>query len=103
MVLLVLSTETEAVQDLAASWTWSLKFCKLLKKNRMLVADDLHYEWTFPVLQFGERCTNMRLHPYHLQRVQHLKPEDPPRRIAFCQWLLQVVMEQFYGQLVHRT
>jgi hypothetical protein len=29
------------------------------------------------------------LHPYHLQRVQHLKSEDPPRRIAFCQWLLQ--------------
>jgi hypothetical protein len=23
---------------------WSLKFCKLLGKNRMLVADDLHYE-----------------------------------------------------------
>jgi hypothetical protein len=29
------------------------------------------------------------LHPYHLQHVQHLKSEDPPRRIAFCQWLLQ--------------
>jgi hypothetical protein len=24
------------------------------------------------------------LHPYHLQRVQHLKSKDPPRRIAFC-------------------
>jgi hypothetical protein len=23
---------------------WNLKFCKLLGKNRMLVADDLHYE-----------------------------------------------------------
>jgi hypothetical protein len=56
----------------------------------MLVADDLHYEWAFPVLQFGERCTNRDyIHPYHLQRVQPLKPEDPPRRIAFCQWLLQ--------------
>jgi hypothetical protein len=29
------------------------------------------------------------LHPYHLQYVQHLKSEDPQRRIAFCQWLLQ--------------
>jgi hypothetical protein len=29
------------------------------------------------------------LHPYNLQRLQHLKSEDPPRRIAFCQWLLQ--------------
>jgi hypothetical protein len=35
-----------------------LKFCKLLRKNRMLVAGDLHYEWVFPVSQFGERCTN---------------------------------------------
>jgi hypothetical protein len=34
------------------------------------------------------------LHPYHLQRVQHLKPEDPPRRIAFCQWLLQKIDEE---------
>jgi hypothetical protein len=24
----------------------------------MLVAEDLHYEWAFPVLQFGEPCTN---------------------------------------------
>jgi hypothetical protein len=33
------------------------------------------------------------LYPYHLQRVQHLKPEDP-RRIAFCQWLLQKIDEE---------
>jgi hypothetical protein len=30
----------------------------------------------------------------HEQRVQHLKPEDPPRRIAFCQWLLQKIDEE---------
>jgi hypothetical protein len=30
----------------------------LLTKNQMVVADDLHYDLTFPVLQFGERCTN---------------------------------------------
>jgi hypothetical protein len=58
IVLLILSTVIEAVQYLAVFWTWSLKFCKLLRKNRMLVAYDLHYEWTFPVSQFGERCTN---------------------------------------------
>jgi hypothetical protein len=39
-------------------WTWSLKSCKPLRKNRMLLADELHYEWTFPASQFGERCTN---------------------------------------------
>jgi hypothetical protein len=93
MVLLVLSTEIEAVQDVGVSWTWSLKFCKLLRKNRMLVADYLHYESVFPVSQFEERCTN-KDYILHLQRVQHLKPEDPPRRIAFCQWLLQKIDEE---------
>lgn len=29
------------------------------------------------------------LHPYHVQRVQALKVEDLPRRVRFCQWLLQ--------------
>jgi len=27
-----------------------------------------------------------RLYPYHLRRVQSLKPEDLPRRVRFCQW-----------------
>lgn len=26
------------------------------------------------------------LHPYHVQQVQALKPEDLPRRVEFCQW-----------------
>jgi len=30
-----------------------------------------------------------RLYPYHLQRVQGLKPEDLPRRVRFCQWCLE--------------
>jgi len=29
-----------------------------------------------------------RLYPYHLQRVQGLKPEDLPRRVRFCQCCL---------------
>jgi hypothetical protein len=33
-----------------------------------------------------------RLHPHHLQSVQHLKLQD--RRIAFCQWLLQKICEK---------
>ena len=28
-------------------------------------------------------------HPFKLQKVQDLKPEDPSRRLAFCEWLLQ--------------
>jgi len=30
-----------------------------------------------------------RLYPYHLQRVQCLKPGDLPRRVRFCQWCLE--------------
>ena len=32
---------------------------------------------------------NNDLHPFKCQKVQHLKPEDPPRRVEFCQWLEQ--------------
>lgn len=27
------------------------------------------------------------LHPYHVQRVQHLQPEDYVRRMQFCNWI----------------
>ena len=27
------------------------------------------------------------LHPYHLHKAQHLKPEDYERRLTFCHWL----------------
>lgn len=27
------------------------------------------------------------LHPYHPQRVQHLQPEDYPKRMEFCRWI----------------
>jgi len=30
-----------------------------------------------------------RLYPYHLQRVQGLKPKDLPSRVRFCQWCLK--------------
>jgi hypothetical protein len=30
-----------------------------------------------------------RLYPYHLHRVQGLKPEDLSRRVTFCQWCLE--------------
>jgi hypothetical protein len=48
-------TFVNAVQHLRDYGTFS---SVLSTKNQMLVADDLHYELTFPVLQFGERCTN---------------------------------------------
>jgi hypothetical protein len=39
----------------------------------------------------------------HLQRVQHLKPEDRPRRIAFCQWLLQKIDEHNFLSILLTT
>lgn len=42
------------------------------------------------------------LYPYHIQRVQALKPADLPRRVRFCDWLLQKNREvpQFVGKLL---
>ncbi|GFV73483.1 DUF4817 domain-containing protein [Trichonephila clavipes] len=31
------------------------------------------------------------LHPFHVQRVQSLQPEDPPRRVTFAQWFLNQI------------
>lgn len=43
-----------------------------------------------------------RFHPYHLQKVQHLKPEDYPRRVAFCQEMLrrQANDENFFNMIL---
>lgn len=30
-----------------------------------------------------------QLYPFHVQRIQALQPEDHPRRVQFCEWLLQ--------------
>lgn len=40
--------------------------------------------------------------PFHFQPVQGLLPEDPPRRLAFCHWLLEVVQndEQFLKHIL---
>lgn len=38
------------------------------------------------------RCLkSFKYHPYHLQRVQHLREEDYPRRLHFCQWSLESI------------
>ncbi|GFW46040.1 DUF4817 domain-containing protein [Trichonephila clavipes] len=31
------------------------------------------------------------LHPFHVQRVQSLQPDDPPRRVTFAQWFLNQI------------
>ena len=43
-----------------------------------------------------------RLYPYHLQRVQGLKPEDLPRRVTFCHWCLEQCVQhpQFLWKLL---
>ena len=42
------------------------------------------------------------LYPYHLQRVQGLKPEDLPRLVKFCQWCLKQCVQhpQFLWKLL---
>jgi hypothetical protein len=41
------------------------------------------------------------LHPYHIQLVQGLKPEDLLKRVRFCEWLLEKNEEpQFIERLL---
>ena len=36
----------------------------------------------------------IKFHPYVLVSRQKLEPVDPPRRVAFCNWFLQMVNGQ---------
>lgn len=36
---------------------------------------------------------DQQLYPYHIQRVQALLPADFPKRLNFCEWLLQKITE----------
>lgn len=42
------------------------------------------------------------LHPYHVQKVQALLPTDRPKRIQFCQWILEKYYEdpQFLSHVI---
>lgn len=40
---------------------------------------------------YGEHCE--QLHPYHVQSVQELQPEDYGRCVEFSNWLLQIITE----------
>jgi hypothetical protein len=46
------------------------------------------------------KLNEQRLHPYHVQNVQSLEPENFPRRLTFCQRLLQKNNEE--TQLMER-
>ena len=47
------------------------------------------------VLQFIYRTLKEQgLHPYHVQKVQALEPADFPRRVIYCEWLLQQCRER---------
>ncbi|GFY09750.1 DUF4817 domain-containing protein [Trichonephila clavipes] len=41
------------------------------------------------------------LHPFHVQRVQSLQPDDPPRRATFAQWFLnQIAADMHFASSV---
>ena len=56
----------------------------LVKDNTDLIDRRLAYR-----VGGVEVCCLANTEPHTYQRVQALKPEDLPRRIAFCEWLLQ--------------
>jgi hypothetical protein len=85
MVLLVLPSQakpTEPVQDLAMFWTWSLKSANC-EEDPNVGCRRLALRMGVSNFTIWRTLQKQGLHPYHLQRVQHLKPEDSPRRIAF--------------------
>ena len=41
------------------------------------------------VVKLHSTLKEQGLHPYHVQKVQALEPIDFPRRVIYCQWLLQ--------------
>ncbi|GFV38866.1 uncharacterized protein TNCV_2814821 [Trichonephila clavipes] len=41
------------------------------------------------------------LHPFHVQRVQSLQPDDPSRRVTFAQWFLnQIAADMHFASFV---
>jgi hypothetical protein len=85
MVLLVLSTEIEAVQDLALCW---LEILQAFEEEPNVSSRRLALRMNVSSFTTWRTLHEQGFHPYHLQGVQHLKPKEPPRRIVFCQWLL---------------
>lgn len=51
--------------------------------RRIAAAVGVNYPLVWAILH------EQLLYPYHVQRVQALRPQDPPARLHFCQWLLQ--------------
>jgi hypothetical protein len=63
--------------------TFSTEYSAVHVPVRVVLPDiaELCNQWC------GEHFNENRLHPYHLQKVQHLQPGDPARRLDFCNWL----------------
>ncbi|KAJ3655706.1 hypothetical protein Zmor_014826 [Zophobas morio] len=64
------------------------KFWTSLKKNRIGVR-RLSYRVGISPFVVWRTLYDQGLYPYHVQRVHTLKPEDLPRRMRFCEWLLE--------------
>ena len=64
--------------------------------RRISSAEGVHHSTVWRILHEDRLC------PYHLQRVQILKPEDLPRRVRFCQWCLEQCVQhpQFLWKLL---
>jgi hypothetical protein len=71
MVLLILSTEIEA------------EILQAVEEEPNVSCRRLALRMGVSSFTIWRTLHEQGLHPYHLQRVQHLKPEDPPHRIHF--------------------
>ncbi|KAJ3665938.1 hypothetical protein Zmor_001402 [Zophobas morio] len=79
-----------------------LEILNMVEENPSISVRRLSYRVGVSPFVVWRTLREQGLHPYHLQRVQALKEADLPRRITFCEWLLQKNDEdqQFIGNLL---
>ena len=57
--------------------------------NPSISVRTLARQFNFQIATIHSILRRNDLHPFHLRRVQVLSPDDLPKRVEFCEWLLQ--------------
>lgn len=59
----------------------------LVEADPMISSRRIATQLGIPQTKIIKTVHEQGLYPYHLQRVQHLQPEDYARRMEFCRWV----------------
>ena len=60
---------------------------QMIRRSPRISTGRLSSRLGFPRTTVWRTLRKEGLHPYHLNKAQHLKPEDYEKRLSFCQWL----------------